>query len=152
VALDFGGSLEDPSDDVWVRYNTSTGMLSNSVYSVLAEGDRSVWLGGCSDVVAVDLGESFADPGDDRMTGIGQCNCMPGLTRDEAGVLWFANGWDGIRRYDIRGTPHDLEDDIWDAIRIVDGLLDDRTNAVAIAPDGRIWIGTDAGFTVLRWP
>ena len=152
VALDFGGSLEDPSDDVWVRYNTSTGMLSNSVYSVLAEGDRSVWLGGCGDVVAVDIGESFADPGDDRMTGIGQCNCTPGLTQDEDGVLWFANGWNGIRRYDTRDTPHDLEDDLWDAIRIVDGLLDDRTNAVAIAPDGRIWIGTDAGFTVLRWP
>jgi len=151
VALDFGGSLEDPLDDVWVRYNASTGMPSGGVYSVLVEGDRSVWLGGCSDIVAVDPGEIFADLGDDRMTVIRQSNCMPALTQDQDGVLWFPNGWNGIRRYDTRGTPHDLEDDVCDVIRIVDGLLDDRTNAVAIGPDGRIWVGTDAGFTVLRW-
>ena len=151
VSLDFGGSLEDPSDDVWVRYDTSTGMPSDSVYSVLVEGNQHVWLGGCSDIVAVDPGESFADPGDDRLTTIGQCNCTPGLACDEAGVLWFANGWNGIRRYDTGGTPHDLEDDLWDAIGISDGLLDDRTHTVAIGPDGRIWVGTDAGFTVLRW-
>ncbi len=151
VALDFGGSLEEPLDDAWVRYNASTGMPSGGVYSVLVEGDRSVWLGGCSDVVAIDPGEIFADLGDDRMTVIRQPNCMPGLTQDQDGVLWFPNGWNGIRRYDTRGTPHDLEDDVCDVIRIVDGLLDDRTNAVAIGPDGRIWVGTDAGFTVLRW-
>lgn len=151
VALDFGSTLEDPSDDVWIRYDEPSGMPSGGVYSVLVEDRSTVWLGGCSYVTAIDLGDSFADQRDDVLAVVHQSNCTSGLAHDGSGVLWFANGWDGIRRYDTNGTPHVIDDDSWEAIRTSDGLLDNRTHSVAIAPDGRIWVGTDAGLTVLRW-
>ncbi|MBN1859606.1 hypothetical protein JW848_10470, partial [Candidatus Bipolaricaulota bacterium] len=61
IALDHGGTLEDPFDDIWVRYDTSTGMPSGGAYAVLVGDDGIVWLGGCSNVVAVDPGTDFAD-------------------------------------------------------------------------------------------
>jgi len=151
IALDFGSTLGDPSDDLWVRYDRAGGMPSGGVYSVLIEDGPAIWLGGCSNVVVLDPGADLVDTDDDLLTAIHQSNCTAGLTKDSEGVLWFADGWNGIRRYDLAGTPHILEDDSWHLIRTSDGLLDNRTTTLAIGPDGRIWIGTDAGLTVLRW-
>jgi len=151
LALDHAGTLGDPSDDVWMRYDHTSGMPSGGTYAALSMPGSGVWLGGCSSLVAVNTGQDFADYQDDRITFTYQPNCAPGLAADAEGILWLAHGWDGIRRFDSAGTPHITEDDAWNAIRTADGLLDNRTNTVAVGPDGRIWVGTDAGITVLRW-
>jgi ligand-binding sensor domain-containing protein len=70
------------------------------------------------------------------------------LAIDEQGRKWVATGWSGATMLDDGGTPFDASDDVLANYSVADGLIDDRTQAIATSGNS-IWIGTDGGLSHL---
>ncbi|MBE2201879.1 MAG: hypothetical protein IAE79_24945 [Anaerolinea sp.] len=124
-----GWSYFDGSD--WQRFQDND-LPIHAVQTLFNDGQGHVWmLGGTVYTVRTDLEmkqgwERFRDMGGDDMTV------------DAAGGIWLATG---------RNLYH------YDGFQIVrrtkdDGLLDSYARTVAVADDGRIWIGQEDGLSI----
>ena len=146
--LDHGGTPFDKTDDVWATYVENTPIGKRSGYSVLIDGSGVKWFGLCDGVWAFDDGGSPLDVDDDRWLRFDIGDCNPGIAIDEVGRKWVATGWSGVSVLDDGGTPFDASDDIVTNYTAADGLVDDRTQAVAVG-GGVIWVATDGGLSRL---
>jgi len=120
----------------WTHYYRRAGISSNRITRIAARGGKVA-------VGTVDQGILFKDgPGpfrsiDDR-DGLAD-NWVMDLSWDRAGALWVATCTRGLARWDgVR----------WKTWTTREGLSDDYTLAVEEI-DGRIWVGTLRGLTVL---
>lgn len=57
------------------------------------------------------------------------------MAQERPGVLWFGTDA-GVTRYDGK---------TWRSLGPRDGLLDRHVYAIAVAPDGHVWVGTRRG-------
>jgi ligand-binding sensor domain-containing protein len=146
--LDCGGTPFDKADDVWATYGESAPIGKRSGYSVTVDESGLKWFGLCDGVWAFDDGGSPLVGADDRWLRFDIGDCNPGIAIDDAGRKWVATGWSGITMLDDGGTPFDTSDDVVANYTLAEGLIDDRTQAIAVGA-GVIWIGTNGGLSRL---
>jgi ligand-binding sensor domain-containing protein len=125
-------------DTVAARYDTSSGLLSNNVTSLDPAPDGGLWVGthgGGLVHIAPDgtwTRHSVPELGD------------PFVYRALADVkgrgYWVAT-WSGLSHFDGRA---------WRTYTTADGLADDWVYAMAQAPDGTLWLGTEGGVSALK--
>ena len=148
--------------DQWTTYRMADGLVDDSVRAVAMAPDGAYWFGTCAL-----WGPASAEP--PRCYGVSRFD--PTLPESEAwstyseedglafdrvndidvapdGALWFATiplSWEeedigkgGVSRFD--GTT-------WTTYTTTHGLASNWVNAVAAAPDGTLWFGTDSGLS-----
>jgi ligand-binding sensor domain-containing protein len=147
-ALDYGGTPFDKSDDVWALFGADSPIGVGAGYSVVIDAAGIKWFGLCPGLFAFDDGGTLLDTNDDRWCRFDIGDCNPGIAIDEQGRKWIATGWSGITMLDDGGTPFLTSDDVVAKYAVAEGLMDDRTQAIAVG-DGVIWIGTDGGLSRL---
>ncbi len=146
--LDYGGTPFDTSDDAWALFGESSPIGIGSGYAVVIDSAGIKWFGMCPGLFAFDDGGTLLDTGDDRWHRFDIGDCDPGVAIDETGRKWVATGWSGVTMLDDGGTPFDASDDTLTDYTIDDGLIDNRTQAIAAA-EGIVWIATDGGLSRL---
>ena len=147
--LDHGGTPHEKSDDVWTTFTPMDGLAGNSVYAIVVDGAGRKWFGACGGVSVLDDGGTPHEKSDDTWTTFRVGDCNQGIAIDSRGRKWIASGWSGVMVLDDRGTPHDQGDDVWATYTIAQGLVDDRAQAIAVSPEGTVWVGTDGGVSRL---
>ncbi len=147
-ALDYGGTPFDKSDDAWALFGETSPIGIGSGYSVVIDDAGIKWFGLCPGLFAFHDGGTLLDTTDDRWQRFDIGDCDPGIAIDELGRKWVATGWTGVTMLDDGGTPFDASDDTVVNYAVADGLVDDRTQAIAVG-GGVIWIGTDGGLSRL---
>jgi ligand-binding sensor domain-containing protein len=148
--LDHGGTPHAKSDDVWTTFTEADGLAGSAVYSVAVDSAGLKWFGACTGICVLDDRGTPHVKSDDLWTEFPSGDCNPGLAIDGFGRKWIATGWSGLDVLDDGGTPHDQGDDVWTKYTVAEGLVDDRTHAVAVGPGGTVWIGTDGGLGVFE--
>jgi ligand-binding sensor domain-containing protein len=143
--LDYGGTPHDKSDDVWTTFTPVDGLAGNSVYAIVVDKAGRKWFGACGGVSVLDDGDTPHNKADDTWTTFPVGDCNQGIAIDGRGRKWIATGWSGVEVLDDGGTPHDQSDDVWTTYTIAEGLVDNRAQAIAVSPEGIVWIGTDGG-------
>jgi len=141
--LDYGGTVEDKSDDSWVILVTDDPLPRNDVRAVLADGDHA-WVG--------TFGGGLTATDGERWTTFKESD---GLASDyvydlvsQEGLLWVGTG-NGLSAFDDGATPHDESDDTWTSFRTDDGLGHGTVWSAAVDGNGRKWLGTSGGVSVL---
>jgi len=147
-ALDHGGTPFDKSDDAWVVFGDGSPVGACSGYAVTVDPAGIKWFGLCPGLFALDDNGTLSDLSDDRWQRFDIGDCNPGVALDELGRVWVATGWSGVAMLDDGGTPFDVSDDAVTGYRVLDGLVDDRAQVIAVKA-GVIWIGTDGGLSRL---
>jgi len=120
----------------WQKVTTADGLLSNVVWAVAVDGGGNRWFG-------TDRGLS-AFLADGRWA---RWRAGPGGLRDEP-VLDVAAGAGGEVYVVTRGGASRLQDGGWDHWRPPVGVA---LRSVDVAPDGMVWMGTDAGAIAGPW-
>ena len=149
---DLGLVRVDPAKKEYRRYVPEAGnprSLSNGTGTSIAMGpDGSVWVGTRGGFNRYD---GSAD-GFERFTvaqyrarGMASDN-ISDIAVDRGGVVWLTMYGVGLQRFDpktkaFRLFHHDAED--------AASLANDQTNAVRVAGDGSVWVGSDAGLSHL---
>jgi len=144
--LDHGGTPFDKSDDVWALFGETSPIGIGSGYSVVIDDAGTKWFGLCPGLFAFDDGGTLLDTADDRWLRFDVGDCDPGIAIDELGRKWVATGWTGVTMLDDGETPFDASDDVLTNFTIAGGLIDNRTNTIAVG-GGYVWIGTDGGLS-----
>lgn len=127
--------------ETWVHYPYQEKYILGSmqVFALAVAADGSVWIGSPQAITHLD-GERRTDYSQED-TGIS--GWMYGLTVTPDGVVWVAYG--GLAWYD--GSE-------WHSFSSLEELGASAAFAVAAAPDGAVWVGTDKGlsrFDGERW-
>ncbi|MBI4470765.1 MAG: hypothetical protein HY650_15735 [Acidobacteria bacterium] len=147
--LDHRGTPQNKSDDLWIRLTKEDGLAGESVYSILVDKYGRKWFGACGGVSVLDDRGTPLEKSDDVFTTFPVGDCNQGMAFDPQGRLWIATGWSGVIVIDHRGTPFNVMDDIVMAYTSREGLVDNRTQAIAVSSSGRVWVGTDGGLGCL---
>ena len=123
--------------------------LSNGTGTSIAMGpDGSVWVGTRGGFNRYDAGtdgfERFT-VAQYRARGMASDN-ISDISVDNGGVVWLTMYGVGLQRFDPKTKTftlfhHDAEDSA--------SLANDQTNAVRVAGDGSVWVGSDAGLSHL---
>lgn len=137
------GSLEghlSKFDGIGFTNYKSSDSFSNK-YIVCIKEDRkgNIWLGFDGGGVCRFDGKKFYHY--DRRHGL-NTNSVVDIKEDTKGSLWFASGGDGVFRFD--GVS-------FSAISTDNGLSDNRVCGVVEDSRGVIWIGTNKGFSGLKF-
>jgi ligand-binding sensor domain-containing protein len=147
-ALDYGATPFDKSDDAWALFGAGSPIGVGSGYSVAIDTAGIKWFGLCPGLFAFDDGGTLLDTTDDRWQRFDIGDCNPGIAIDAQGRKWVATGWTGVTMLNDGGTPFDASDDVVTNLTTADGLIDNRTQAIA-ASGNSVWIGTDGGLSQL---
>ena len=115
------------------------GLPQNTVYSILQTRDGYVWIGTKGGAARFD-GVRFTAFDDTRPDQLKE-NEVWSLLEAPDGALWMATYGGGAVRY---------KDGAFTTFGTKDGLLSDYTAALAVGPDGGIWVGSDGGVSVLK--
>ncbi len=123
-------------DGVWRALDTSVAGV-DAVRWVDVAPDGTVWITGDGAVARV---------GAESTQGFGVDDGVPAaaishLFRDPTGRTWITSWGDGIAYRDAGR---------WQRVRSADGLCHDDANMIGFGWNDTIWIGTDAGVSVLR--
>lgn len=148
--LDDNGSPFDKSDDTWITFNTSDGLVYNYILTIAISEDEKKWFG------AVGIGVSYFDDNgtptnkaDDTWTTFsvsdGLSNqLVDAIAIDSSGGKWFGT-LEELSYLNDNNTPTYKPDDVWTTFSTSDGLMHDLIGEVFIdAADGK-WIGTNDG-------
>lgn len=119
------------TDKVVERYDTGSGLVSNTITTIKITRDGTKWIGTHGGGMVRFDGKVFkvftvpdlADP------------YVYDIVWDKDGSIWVAN-WKGVSIYDGKG---------WRSYSVDDGLPDEWVYAIAIDNDGVKWFGTEAG-------
>ncbi|MBS1251717.1 MAG: hypothetical protein MAG451_00750 [Anaerolineales bacterium] len=152
----------EPGEDQWITYTTADGLGSNNATAVAFGPDGKVWIGTSQ---AWD-GNAWSGGGLSVCELSGNCvtyTVDDGLPSDNVTDIAFAGGdvWVGTRPYKVFVEESDtaaahwanegggvawLSGGSWNTFNRDDSdLTDNRINAVAAGPDGRIWFATPSG-------
>ena len=136
VATDEGTAVQRRGK--WRAYGESTGMLVSTTTTSMRDRDGSLWTatGGGGLVRLLGYGQWTHYTPKEGMSG----SVIWEMQRDAVGDLWIATN-NGVHRM------HKSQDGglKWTVYGARQGLQSDRTRAIAVAPDGAIWIGCFVG-------
>lgn len=151
----YGASLSDASDDTWWQLDAQ----SPSAMALDAGGGR--WFGGARAVLRyLDDGGTPELAADDLWLEYSSADGLPvGAIRDiridALNRPWIlGNRWDEepqLCRLEQLATPTDTSDDTWTCYTTNDGLISPWVTAMAMAPAGNLWIGTNIGLEYLEF-
>lgn len=154
IVLDYNNTLEDKSDDKWVRISNGDGLSNNSVFSVAFDQDDELWIltseGVQRAVVSPDFpNRIFSYIESPVLTSIpfsSDCN----IKVDKMNNKWISTVNSGVKVYTYNG--------IW--LNNVEGfttensaILSDRILDIAFyPPEGIVYISTAKGISVYKSP
>jgi ligand-binding sensor domain-containing protein len=139
--LDHGGTPFDKSDDTWMQFTASDGLVSNYLYAlVLDRPAGQVWAGSWRyGISRLDYAGTVEDKSDDTWTSFVTDDSLPHndvwALLPEGDHVWVATLGGGL-------TVTDGE--TWTTFTAADGLANDYIYAIA-PQDGLKWIGTSYG-------
>jgi ligand-binding sensor domain-containing protein len=127
--------------DQWTHYNTNSGLSDNFVTSISEDGKGNIWAGTWKGICVLKKGT-------DKWTSY---DSSKGLSGDKVtSIACNENIWAGILSLSSRGgvAMIDSQDRIKN-ITLETGLPSEAVTSVAVAENGKIWIGTwDSGIAV----
>ena len=124
--------LAERQGDSWRLLNSHSGLVMDSVYAVTEDREGSLWIGFGGGGLARWRGRN-AWTGFRRSEGLSS-DVVWAITRDKRGTLWAGtelglNFWDPkAGQWRARPLPH---------------VPSTRHRALAVAPDGALWVGSD---------
>ncbi len=143
-----GGSLGRyrSADSTWQYFPADNGVISDTIYSLVADRDKSVWIAGVGGVSRFrdDNWRSYAlaDPSADLHSFIH-------LARDSAGSIWAVakkENWnERLKAWDTQAlTVHRYDDDEWREISDAGGVSfgNGADGFVEAGPSGALWIAS----------
>jgi signal transduction histidine kinase/ligand-binding sensor domain-containing protein/CheY-like chemotaxis protein len=147
LSLGRDGELFVPTDDgVWEHSNgkwrvigQAQGLISGSINTVLQDREGSIWIGLWGAGLARWLGRNRWE-GWTRAEGLSSEHIWM-MTRDRQGDLWVAtnNGLNQMHRDEQTGAS------VWIVWGEKEGIAGNKTRAVALGPDGAVWVGSSPG-------
>ncbi|HET6962738.1 MAG TPA: two-component regulator propeller domain-containing protein, partial [Terriglobia bacterium] len=124
--------LAERQGDSWRLLNSHSGLVMDSVYAVTEDREGSLWIGFGGGGLSRWRGRN-AWTGFRRSEGLSS-DVVWAITRDKRGTLWAGTEL-GLNFWDPKtGQWHD---------RPLRGVPSTRHRALAVAPDGALWIGSD---------
>ena len=125
---DVGSVAVAPDDSVWVLDSKSRGTAPNAAHIEPGGNIAYVQLGPVEDAPA-------------KRPYLPDTPVLDALTVAPDGTIWFGNS--------NRGLCHVFGDGTWRCFGERDGLPSNSIRRIVPAPDGSLWIGTDAGVSRL---
>jgi ligand-binding sensor domain-containing protein len=140
---------------IWTTYTMADGLIDNVVQAIAIGDDGVLWFGTEAGISRFD-GQTWTS----YTTAAGLSNNrVNALVVDHIGQVWAGTGFGedcvlgstdcagggGLHRFDGRG---------WQHVDQPDGLLGHVVTALVVDQANRLWVGTDAGLTMLtagRW-
>lgn len=148
--VDHRGTLSHDADDIWTVFAADGRYDPNIMRLVVDDGGR-VWIasfdtdGGHAGntLTVLDPGGTPADTGDDVWARLALPEGFPAEASALAvdGHRIYIGTSNGLYVLDHGDTPTDPADDVWLRLGREDGLLDDDIGALAVRPDGQLWVG-----------
>ena len=131
-----GGSTGSLSG-TWTVYSTADGLPNEEVHAIAVGDDGTVWVAnGLFGKMGVSSFKNGAFTNYDLAAeGLSVTITHHSLTVDANGTVWAATGT-RLAQFDGQNWSHHSKKE---------GLLDDATESVAIAPDGALWLGSVEG-------
>ena len=132
----YGGGLNRIRESPFTSYSTREGLSHNEIWAVLEDPSGGMWLGSETglDFLRDRAPADFAD----RAFFAGKT--VMSLHLDSNGALWVGTYGHGVFR---------LADGRRRGYTTTQGLANDKVFAIAETPDGRIWVGTNEGLSVI---
>jgi ligand-binding sensor domain-containing protein len=134
IGTDYGTSVYNGT--TWTTYTTADGLGNNKVQSINEDGLGNMWFGTINGLSKFD-GTNWTTFGTADGLPFGGVNS---ITIDSNDDIYLGTGLSGFAIYD--GTS-------FSTITENDGLISNKIRAVAFAPNGKRWVGTTDGITVL---
>jgi ligand-binding sensor domain-containing protein len=124
----------------WTRYTISHGLPSDAIRDLHISPNGDIWVATSQGVAQLPAGAITWEAIPTPFAAVTSLTAV-------AGGLWIGTANDGIHYRDhLSGT--------WHSQRMADGLPADQINALALAPNGELWVATPAGlgqFDGFRW-
>ncbi len=149
--VDHRGTLFNAGDDVWTAFDATDRYDPNIMRLTVDAGGR-VWIASFdtdganagNTVTLLDPGGTPSDTGDDTWVRLALPEGFPAESSALAtdGDVVYIGTSNGLYLLDHGGTPLDPADDTWRRLGLDDGLADDDVAALALRPDGQLWVGT----------
>ncbi|WP_374604890.1 two-component regulator propeller domain-containing protein [Arenimonas sp.] len=124
------------NDNQWLRYEGDTRLASAPVDAIFEDGDGNLWVGLVDRLARLRAGRVT-----EMVTHDPKGSAVRSMYEDREGNLWLGSHWEGITR-------------LWNGwtrrYSVFEGLRDPVLWSVARGPDGRLWVGTNSGLSVMR--
>lgn len=134
IGTDFGASKYDGTS--WTSYTTTSGLGNNQIKCITEDAAGAIWFGTNTGASKFN-GTTWTNIGTAQGLPFGGVNEIDILSN---GDVWLGTGLSGIRVYTSV---------ISNQITTTNGLIDDRIRAMVMDAQGRKWIGTAEGISVL---
>jgi ligand-binding sensor domain-containing protein len=146
--LDEGGTPLDKSDDVWMSFDESDGLLNSEVHAIAPDGAGKLWIGTDDGLNLLDTGGTPFDKSDDTWQSWDGYDdydffqVVYAVAVDEQGYIWVG-GHIGAAVLDVGGTPFDKVDDVWLGFAEADGLPQyGGIHTIVVDEAGYKWLGS----------
>lgn len=136
IGTNSGVSMYDGS--VWTTFTTNDGLIDNEVHYIAGDIDSSIWFATNTGVSRL-KGSTWHNY--TSADGLGS-DAINFIRVDSAGVKWFGTQMGGLTKYDNNSFVSYNQSN-------TDSLPDNYITSVALDRQGRIWIGTLYGLTIL---
>jgi ligand-binding sensor domain-containing protein len=156
ILLDDGGSPLDQTDDTWITFKESDGLVKQYVWAVAVDGNGDVWFGTNRiddhgdehgyGISVLDISGTPFDKSDDTWTTYTAANSdlshnvIRDIVVDGSGTVWIATP-SGLNAYS-GGT--------WTVFYSSDGLASNGVTALLVVDD-LLWVATQGGVSVLDY-
>jgi ligand-binding sensor domain-containing protein len=143
------GAVPTGTGGRWTTYTTADSLVSNFVYATAVAPDGTLWVGtegGVSRFGGQDW--TTYTPAD----GLADSNVLAVAVAPN-GTVWLGTWGRGVSRSADPGPGGTVPaGDVsgWTTYTVDDGLVDNRVQSIAVAPDGTVWFGTWGGISCLR--
>ncbi|WP_162782015.1 ligand-binding sensor domain-containing diguanylate cyclase [Arenimonas caeni] len=122
--------------DRWQRYEGDEKLASSPVEAMYEDRDGNLWVGLVDDLARLRAGRVVEVVRSDA-TG----TAVRAIFEDREGNLWLGTQWEGVTRLWNGWTRRYSQ---------FEGLVDPVLWSVARGPEGRLWVGTNNGLSVMR--
>jgi ligand-binding sensor domain-containing protein len=115
----------------WHTYTEKDGLIDTYVWSIAVDSDDVLWFGTQKGLSRFDGKEwrSYATPLEGRKD-------IVSIVLTPEGLLWCGTWMDGVLCFDKKE---------WRQYTREDGLADNQVLPISVAPDGKLWVGTQGG-------
>ena len=128
-----GEGLHVFDGNTWQKHPVETGFIETS----FVDTDGDVWLGSDQDgLLLVGDGDKVSQKSPAVLAG----NVIVDVAQTPDGAMWFATFKNGLSRWD---------GDQWQHFYVDDGLISDALRSLYVDKQGRLWVGTAHGVSVL---